>query len=227
MGKGPHIAFGLVGLVIGLGVGFFGANALNRESATNGQLVLTAPAQQASGSQMLPDVTEMLSRADAEPQNFSIQMRTGDMYAKIGKFDKAIEFYTRGIALKPDDFNANIVLANAYFDSGQFERAADHYLKATEINPRDANARADLGATFVERSQPDLQRAIREFDAALEIEPNHAPSLYYLGNVHARRGEVGEAQKMLSKLEQASPNSDLIQRLQQRLQASTAPAITQ
>ena len=224
MGTGQSIAFGLVGLVIGLVVGFYGANALNRGAGADTQLVKDAArvtAERGSNPQMLPDVSEMLSKAEAEPQNFVTQMRTGDMYAKIGKFDKAIEFYSRGISLKPDDFKAHVVLANAFFDSGQFERAGEHYSRAIEIDPRDANARADLGATFAERSQPDLERAVREFDGALAIEPNHAPSLYYLGSIHAKRGDAAQAQKMLSKLEQASPNSDLIERLRQRLQASS------
>ena len=227
-GKGQHIVFGLVGLMIGLIVGFFGANALNRGTDSpivNGGAPPTP--NQSSNSQVLPDVADMLGRAEAEPQNFAIQMRTGDMYAGIGKFDKAIEFYTKGISLKPDDFNAHVVIANAYFDSRQFVRAGEHYSKAIEIDPKNPDARADLGATFAERENADLERAVREFNTALEIEPGHAPSLYYLGTIHARRGDTDEAQKMLSKLENTSPNSDLIQRLRQRLQEPTAPVITQ
>jgi hypothetical protein len=61
-----------------------------------------APGQSSGG--MLADVDQMIQTAESEPQNFVAQMRTGDMYAKIGKFDSAIEFYKRGILLKPDDF---------------------------------------------------------------------------------------------------------------------------
>ena len=219
-----HLAFGLGGLVLGVAVGFFGANAINRGSSpaeTGMQAVVGDATLPQRPDEMLPDVTAMLKRAETEPQSFAVQMRTGDMYARIGKFDKAVEFYSKGLALKPQDFNANVVIANAYFDSGQFEKAAEHYSKAIEINPADNNARADLGAALLEAKPSDFDRAIREFESVLAKDPNHASSLYYLGIVHSGRGDVANAQKMLSRLEQSNPNSDLIPRLRDRVQAGT------
>ena len=219
------VLFAIGGLVVGLIVGFMGANSLNRnsgsatpvspESATIAQG--DQPNQNVAAGQPLADVSEMIRRAEAEPQNFAVQMRTGDMYAQIGRFEKAIEFYSKGVALRPDDFKANVVLANAYFDSGSFEKAGDYYEKALAADPKDVNARSDLGATFVERPSPDYDRAISEFNTALGTEPAHAPSLYYLAVAQLRKGNATEAQKTLSKLEQANPNSDLVNRLRQQL----------
>lgn len=216
--------FGIGGLMLGLVIGFVGANSLNRNAAVSqvveaSSQVPGAPAQSAGSTtaQPLPDVSEMLQKAESEPQNFAVQMRTGDMYARIGRFDKAIEFYSKGIVLKPQDFNANVVLANAYFDSGQFEQAADHYTKALAINPSDLNARTDLGATFVERPAPDYNKAIEEFKSVLSVDPKHALSLYYLGVAQSRSGDPDEAQKTLSRLESSDQNSILVQRLRQNL----------
>src|SRR5688500_3759709 len=222
-----NLITGLAGLVIGLVIGFFGSNALNRSASveTQASSSLQAPAQPGTeaSKEMLADVSEMLSKAESEPQNFAVQMRAGDMYARIGRFEKAIEFYTRGIALKPTDLNANVVLANAYFDSGQFEKAADHYSKALEIDPKSVDARTDLGATFVERKTPDYDRAIDEFNRALGIDPNHAPTLYYLGVTQFRKGNVAEAQKMLARLQESNQNSDLAERLRKNLESGAAP----
>ena len=123
---------GLIGLLVGLAVGFFGANAINREAATRAaetpvQLNAAAPGSGSAQSGMMSDVADTLATADNEPQNFVAQMKTGDMYAQIGKFDKAAEYYKRGLVLKPSDFQANIVLANALFDSRQFEEASGYY----------------------------------------------------------------------------------------------------
>lgn len=222
-----NLTTGFAGLVIGLVIGFFGSNALNRGASVESQpsATLQAPAQSGTetNGQMLADVSEMLSKAEKEPQNFAVQMRAGDMYARIGRFEKAIEFYSRGIALKPADLNANVVLANAYFDSGQFEKAADYYSNALEIDPKSVDARTDLGATFVERKDPDYDRAIDEFTQALAVDPNHAPSLYYLGVAQFRKGDVSEAQKMLSRLQQSNQNSDLAERLRKNLDLGAAP----
>jgi tetratricopeptide (TPR) repeat protein len=144
-------------------------------------------------------------------------MRTGDMYAQIGKFDKAIEYYNRGILLKPSDFQANVVLANAYFDSRKFEDAAKYYEKALAVKPDDVNARTDFGTTFVERQNPDFERAITEFRAALEIQPKHEPTLYYLGIAYFRKGDRQNANAVLADLEKANPASELIARLRQNM----------
>ncbi len=212
--------FGIAGLIIGLAIGFFGANSLNRNAAVSQTAAASSPANRsdvATTSQPQPDVAEMLEKAGTEPQNFAVQMRTGDMYSRIGRFEQAIEFYSKGIALKPEDFNANVVLANAYFDSGQFDKAADFYTKALAINPADLNARTDLGATLVERPDPDYVRAVAEFNSVLSVDPKHALSLYYLGIAQSRSGNPGEAQKTLSRLESSDPNSDLVSRLRQNL----------
>jgi tetratricopeptide (TPR) repeat protein len=220
-----HVIFGIGGLVIGLAGGFLGANAINRNAtqqaatanipAITGTADGSAAAAQSGGMQ--PDVAEILDRAQAEPQNFAVQMMTGDMYNKIGKFDKALEYYERGIAIKPEDFQANIVTANAYFDSRNFEKAADYYTKALLINPKDVNARTDLGTTFVERPNPDYDRAIKEFHSALEIDPKHAPTLYYLAIANFRKGDRPAAEKILADLEKTDPTNELVGRLKQNL----------
>jgi tetratricopeptide (TPR) repeat protein len=219
-----HIVFGIGGIVIGLAAGFYGANALNRSAAQSPSTVkspqpaVTAPDGSAvQGGGMQNDVADVLARAQAEPDNFAVQMRTGDMYAQIGRFEKAIEFYERGVAIKPNDFNANVVTANAYFDSRNFEKAADFYTKALLMNPKDVNARTDLGATFVERPQPDYERAIREFRTALETDPRHEPTLYYLAIANLRSGDRPAAEKILNDLEKTNPASDLVGRLKQNL----------
>ena len=221
------VVTGILGLVVGLIGGFIGANSLNRnyaaqQSAQSATTATAISAEQSPGgsSQPLPDVSEMLKAAESEPQNFAVQMRTGDMYAKIGRFEKAIEFYKKGLTIRPEDFNANVVIANAYFDSGAFEKAAEHYSKALTLNPNDVNARTDLGATFVERPIPDYDRAIKEFQTTLSADPKHAPSLYYLGVAQFRKGDTAAAQETLSRLEQIDPNSALVERLRQNLAAN-------
>lgn len=219
-----YFIFGVGGLILGLAIGFTGANSLNRDAGES----QSAPAMPQTGastgnstsvpqSGMQADVAQTIAKANDEPQNFAVQMRTGDMYAQIGKFDKALEYYTRGIALKPADFQAIVVLANAYFDSRKFEEAAKFYEKALAVKPDDVNARTDLGATFVERQNPDFDRAINEFQAALKLQPNYEPTLYYLGIAYFRKGDTSNANATLAELEKANPTSELIARLKQNM----------
>jgi cytochrome c-type biogenesis protein CcmH/NrfG len=113
-----------------------------------------------------------------------------------------------------------LVLANALFDAGRFEESGERYQRALSIQPDDNNARTDLAATFVERKQPDLDRAIAELKTVLEKDPAHEASLYYLGIAHHRAARAEEAQVALSQLEQANPSSPLVGRLRQHLENS-------
>ena len=222
--KKENILFAVGGLLVGLIIGFFAANSINRNAVsqqTTAQNQPNAPfANQPANPQnqsggMLPDVQEKLDKAKNEPENFAAQMSAGDMYAQIGSYDKAFEFYEKGVQLKPDNFQANVQLANAYFDSRQFENAEKYYSKALQINPKDVNARTDLATTFVERQTPDYQRAVKEFQTALEISPKHEPTLYNLGVAFHRMGEIEKAQNTLSQLEQINANSPLVGKLRQ------------
>jgi tetratricopeptide (TPR) repeat protein len=212
-------------LFLGLIIGFFGANTINRNALSQQPAApnasLGAPPMQgnmpATSGGMMPDIQVKLDRAKNEPENFAAQMEAGDMYAQIGRYDKAFEFYQKGVQIKPDDFQANVQLANAYFDTRQFENAEKYYTKALEIDPKDVNARTDLGTTFVERQSPDYQRAIKEFETALSINPQHEPTIYNLGVAYNRMGDKENAQKTLAKLEQTNASSPLVGRLRQIL----------
>jgi tetratricopeptide (TPR) repeat protein len=219
-----EVIIGVVFLAIGLGVGFYAANSLNRDQVLATGIGSTATGTNSAtvtvpASGMQADVTTTLQKADSEPQNFAAQMEAGDMYAQIGRFEKAVEYYKRGVVINPSNFQANVVLGNALFDSQQFEEAEAYYAKAVQINPDDANARTDLGTTFVERSKPDYDRAIDEFKKAREADPNHLPSLYYLGIATLRKGDRDGARKILADLEKAGPTSDLVGRLRQNIEA--------
>jgi tetratricopeptide (TPR) repeat protein len=215
--NGKNFLFGICGIAIGSVVGFFGANSLNRDASltetARANSNSTAVASEITG----PAVDELLQKAEAEPQSFATQMRTGDMYAKISRFDEAVKFYKRGLILKPADFNANLVLANALFDSGKFEEAESYYTKALAINEKDVNARIDLGTTFVERATPDYDRAIKEFESALGLEPNNDAAMYYLGIAKLRKGDRSGALEIAERLERTNAGSTLIAKLRNNI----------
>jgi tetratricopeptide (TPR) repeat protein len=225
-----NILFGIVGLIIGLVIGFFTANSINRNviSQTNAaQNFPEAPSlnqqiqnvsvkeQQHTQSRVQPAIAETLDKAKNEPNNFEAQTVAGDMYLRIQKFDKAIEFYQKANQIKPADYQIMVRIGNAYFDSGQFEQAEKWYLKALEIKPEDVNVRTDLGITFVERKTPDLDHAIKEFQTSLQTNPKHEPTLYNLGIAYYKKGDIEKAKEVLSQLEGADKQSELAEKLRQ------------
>jgi len=221
-----NITFGIVGLIVGLVVGFFAANSINRNSAQTASQTLTdAPLQNqqvpnilvkdqpATSGAMLPDVSAVIDKANNEPTNFDAQIKAGDLYQQIKGFDKAAAFYERAQQIKPDDYELIVKLGNIYFDARQFETAAKWYEQALAKKPDDTNVRTDLGITFVERDVPDFDRAVNEFQTSLKTNPKHEPTLYNLGAAYFKKGELEEANKILARLEAVNPQSQLVGKL--------------
>jgi tetratricopeptide (TPR) repeat protein len=217
------VVFGICGLILGLVVGFFAANSINRSAvsqptaAWNPDVIPPGANPQPGNPQggMMPDVAEAIEKAKNEPQNIEAQLKVADMYSQIQRFDKAAEFYERAAALKPNDFTVNVKTAGTYFDARQFENAAKFYEKALEINPKDIDARTDLGTTFVERQSPDIDRGIQEFQKSLQIDPKHEPTLYNMAVAFSKKGDTDSFQKTVARLETIDPNSKYVSRLRQ------------
>jgi tetratricopeptide (TPR) repeat protein len=226
-----NFLFGIIGLIVGLIVGFLAANNINRNVISQQNTVqtqTTAPfanqqiqssdiKEQPSQGKPLPEVSEKLDKAKNEPNNFDAQMEAGNLYVKIQAFDKAQEFYNRAEQLKPSDYEKIVHLGNGFFDIGKFEKAEKWYEQALAKKPGDVNVRTDLGITFVEREKPDLDRAVKEFQTSLETNPRHEPTLYNLAIAYLKKGKFEETQQVLRQLENVNPQGKLVERLKQIL----------
>ena len=222
------LLFGIGGLVIGLIIGFFVANNLNQRGDLQNPTTISqqdAPfvnnvvvKDQPTKNAMMPEIAQTLEKAKNEPNNFEAQIAAGDLYLKIQNFPKAIEFYETANKIKPENYETIVKIGNTYFDSKQFEQAEIWYEKALEQKPEDFGVRTDLGITFVERANPDLDRAIKEFQTSLKTNPKHEPTLYNLGVAYIKKGETEQARNIAKQLEEINPQSELNARFKQILQ---------
>ncbi len=222
------LMFGVIGLLAGLIIGFLAANSINRNSQIvalptnqptapfqNQQVQTTVVKDQTTQGGMIPAVQETLDKANAAPNDFDAQIKAGDLYARIKSLDKAVEFYEKAHQIKPEDYTTIVKIGNTYFDAGKFEQAQKWYEEALAKKPNDVNVRTDLGITFVERADPDLDRAIKEFQTSLQTDPKHEQTLYNLGVAYAKKGNSEETGKIIAQLESINPNSQLVGRLRQ------------
>jgi tetratricopeptide (TPR) repeat protein len=222
---------GLGGLIIGLIIGFFAANQLNKQTSQFGNTTATNTSeinpqvnnmvvrdQNSTGSARMPEIAETLDKAQSEPNNFEAQISAGDLYLKIQNFTKALDFYEIAHKLKPENYDTIVKIGNTYFDSTQFETAETWYAKALAIKPDDAGVRTDYGITFVERPNPDLARAIKEFQTSLQTAPKNEPTLYNLGVAYVKTGDTEQAKNIGQKLDEVNPQSPLTKRFREMLQ---------
>ncbi|CAN5768814.1 hypothetical protein BH24ACI3_BH24ACI3_12510 [soil metagenome] len=224
-----NILFCIVGLLVGLIVGFMFANSVNQSAlfppnpAMPGTLASGAsnmpPGHPATGAPgqtgSIPEVQAAIEKARAEPDNFDAQIKAAEMFYQIQRFDGSIEFLERASKLKPDDFDTMVNLGNAYFDSGKYENAEKTYAAALVKKPDDLNVRTDLGLTFVFRSEPNYDRAVEEFNKALENEPNHLQALQNLTVAYTKKGDSAKASETLARLEGVDATNSAIAKLRE------------
>jgi cytochrome c-type biogenesis protein CcmH/NrfG len=99
-------------------------------------------------------------------------------------FDEAQASALRTIAEKdPANIQSRVQLGNIYFDAERYQDAIQWYDAALKLNPSDVNVSTDLGVCFYYTNQAD--RAVRQLEESLRIQPHHAKSLLNLGIVKA------------------------------------------
>jgi len=225
-----NILFGVIGLMLGLIVGFMFANAINKGSISVGQPAALQPgglpeghpdvnSSTNAGSGPVPEVQAAIEKAKSEPDNFDAQVKAAEMYYRIKRYDQAIEFLTKANKLKPDDRDTIVHLGDANFEAERYEDAEKWYTAALEKKPDDVNVRTDLGLTFMFRDKPDYDRAITEFKRSLEIDPNHPQTLQNLAVAYTKKGDVAGASAALAKLEAIDKSNPALPKLRSDIDA--------
>jgi tetratricopeptide (TPR) repeat protein len=237
-----NILFGIIGVLLGCIVGFVFANTVNQRGYTppkqdptaqspNGGLPPNHPpldqndtggGAPASGAPV-PEIAAHIQKAKDEPANFDAQMTVAKDYYQIQRFPEAIQYLTKAVAINPKDFTVLSALGNANYDLKNFPEAEKWYRAALEVNPNSVEVRTDLGSTFMERTPPDPNKAITEYEASLRLEPNHEPTLENLARALIQKGDRAGAQSTLDRLAQVNPNNQQLSGLRSQLAAAKYP----
>lgn len=104
-----------------------------------------------------------------------------------GKVDEGLAVLQDVLKQKPEDPQVHLALAQAYVDVKRGPQAVRVLQDAQSKFPSNPRLAFELGAVFErQRKYVDAEAAFRE---ALQRDPEHAPSLNYLGYMLAERGE--------------------------------------
>lgn len=218
-----NLLFGVLGLMIGLIVGFIFANSVNRNVITTTASMPAANTLMASnsalppnhppignsngqpGAMSVPEVSAAIEKARSEPQNYEAQMTAADLYYQIQRFDEAAKFYETASKIKPAEAEPLIKAGNAFYDGGKFEEAEKWYREALKRSPNDKEVRNDLGLTFLSREPADVDRAITEFNAILSGDSKYEKALQNLAFAYREKGDQENLAKTVERLKQVIP----------------------
>ncbi|HEX8175342.1 MAG TPA: tetratricopeptide repeat protein [Pyrinomonadaceae bacterium] len=232
-----NVLFSIIGVLLGFIIGFLFANNANQQGMQPRPAIAPATAQgnlppdhpqipsngvadQPGSAQQgaMPGVQAAIDKAKNEPDNFEAQKAAGEMFYRIKRFDQAVDYWLKANKLKPDDYETLVNLGNAYFETGKYELAEQWYTSALTKNAKDVNVRTDLGTTFMARTPPDFDRAIKEYRRSLELNPEHEQSLHNIVIAYTKKGQAKEAQEMIARLEKVNPNNPDLPRMRSQLQ---------
>lgn len=225
--------YGIIGLLIGLIIGYAGTNSLNGQPPAPES---SASVQSAQSDSMPPnhpptsgeggstagapqgETMAIIEQARKDPSNFDAQMKAADQFRQINRKEGELEFYLNAVKVKPNDYDLLVRLGDTTFDLAQYTDAANWYEQALKIKPGDATVRMDLGLTFYLRQPRDLDRAIENFRAALKSDSRHEKSLQNLAQALIEKGDKAAAAQTVKQLEQINPGNPSIAQFRSKLQ---------
>src|SRR5215218_1160359 len=221
--------FAIVGLLLGLMIGFFFANSVNQRAATpavagmpsNAPIPPGHPpvpgADGAAGGGAVPEVQAAIDAARQNPTDFDAQIKAAQLYYQIQRFDGAIEFLKKANELQPDNYEVMVHVGDANFDANHYEEAENWYTKALAKKTEDVDVRTDLGLTFIFREKPIYDRAIQEFNKVLDTNPTHTQAMQNLTVAYTKKGEAEKAKATMAKLEGIDPSNSALPKLREEL----------
>ena len=109
-----------------------------------------------------------------EPRNAQAHTNLGSIYSALARHDEAVSEYLQANELMAPSTQVLLNLADSLIKSGQLEQAANTLEQVIKIEPS-ANAHERLGFVNFRLRKYDESKAA--FLTALDIDPNHYPSL--------------------------------------------------
>jgi putative PEP-CTERM system TPR-repeat lipoprotein len=125
-------------------------------------------------------------------------------YLATGKPEKAIEHLLIASASEFDPTMVGLLLVESYIKSGKINKGINVAKKLAENMPENANIQHHLG--YIYQILGEIEKAKKQFEQALVIEPNHPKSIVSLANLDFQEGKVGSAINRLKVALTISPN---------------------
>ena len=138
--ENKQIAFGVVGVLIGFVLGFFVSQAVQGPSA----VMPPQAAPQTGASSQLPEghppveqmeqLRQLEEHAEEHPEHVDVLIQLGNAYYDMKRFDAAIGWYEKAMALDPENVDVNNDLGTSYFATGDMLKSVSTLERSLELN---------------------------------------------------------------------------------------------
>ncbi len=167
-------------------------------TALNQGGLIRAQAAQQYLAQGRPDeaARQLENAVAADPNDETAQSNLVGVYWELKQWDKAEQHYRIAARLNPAT-SAHYAFGLVMLDQKRYPEAAGAFRRALALNPRDSGANTQLGRVL--EAQGDLKGAVRQYEMALESDPNSHATNYLLGEALLRMGQGQQGVEHLLK----------------------------
>lgn len=152
-------------------------------------------------------IEELISELadEPEPNDHKAYNYRGLIYYYLKQKTKAIEYFSKAIRINPNEASYYYNRGNAYLISWYNKQAIDDFYKAIELDQSfAANAHKKCGDIHLRQgseygTQKRYEKAIQEYDKAIELNPNDYKSYYNRGKCYQALDDTEKAQADFEK----------------------------
>lgn len=106
-------------------------------------------------------------------------------------YERAVQYYTKALELKPDLPEGYNNRGNAYREKGEIDKAIQDYNNAIKYEENDAVSYNNRGNAYIDIN--NIDKAIKDYNKAIELTPNFAKAYYNRGNAYFLKSQLNNA----------------------------------
>jgi tetratricopeptide (TPR) repeat protein len=157
----------------------------------------------------------------ADNQEFDRALGAGTEALAQGNPGDARVALEKALRYKPRNQRARNLLGLSLFKLGELPRSEEIYRALIEDHPSDPTLRVNLGLVFLKQNAS--ADAVRCFETALDLAPNHQKAQNYLGLALAQKGDLARAREWFLR----AGNDAMAERMTEGLKSSPLRAVAE
>ncbi|HEX8266726.1 MAG TPA: tetratricopeptide repeat protein [Pyrinomonadaceae bacterium] len=232
------LIYGFFGLLIGLVIGFWIANAVNRNLSPplvnqNPISLQQTAAPENSGEKLSPEeIKAAFAAAENRKEDAVFQKNLGLALSRYAKVQNDSSFLPELITLleranrlsNEKDTDVLAALGDVYFIDAQekfearlYEKTRNLYQRAIRLNPGNADIKTAYASTFLFSKPANPEAAITELKSILNQNPNNEEALQLLILALIQSNKIETAEQKLYELKKINSNNPAIPDLEAQL----------
>lgn len=232
------LIYGFFGLLIGLVIGFWIANAVNRNlspplvNQNPISLQQTATPDNSGEKLSQEEIKAAFAAAENRKEDAVFQKNLGLALSRYAKVQSDSSFLPELITLleranllsNGKDTEVLTALGDVYFinaqeksEPGLYEKARNFYQSAVRLSPDNADIKTAYASTFLFSKPANPEAAITELNSILKQNPNNEDALQLLILALNQSGKIEIAGQKLSELKKINSNNPAIPDLEAQI----------